>query len=48
MSELNKPRVIRINPRDFAINPAHGIGISGGAKETLLALDRLLTHSTGA
>jgi NAD-dependent SIR2 family protein deacetylase len=43
MSELNKPRVIRINPRDFAINPAHGVGIPGGAKEILSELDRRLS-----
>ena len=39
MSELNKPRVIRINPRDFSIKPEHGVGIEGGACATLKLLD---------
>jgi NAD-dependent SIR2 family protein deacetylase len=45
MSELNGPRVIRINPRDFSINPKHGAGISGGALEILELLDRRRSQS---
>ncbi|WP_346777743.1 SIR2 family NAD-dependent protein deacylase [Paraburkholderia aromaticivorans] len=39
MSERNGPRVIRINPLDYAIDPSGGIGISGGALDMLRRLD---------
>ena len=35
----NGPRVIRINPREEAIDPKFGIGIAGGALEVLAAID---------
>jgi NAD-dependent SIR2 family protein deacetylase len=38
-SERNGPRVIRINPREEAIDPKFGIGIAGGALEVLAAID---------
>jgi NAD-dependent SIR2 family protein deacetylase len=38
-SERHGPRVIRINPRDHSITPAVGVGIAGGALETLLRFD---------
>jgi hypothetical protein len=41
-SERNGPRVIRINPREHAIAPGSGVGIAGGARETLMRLDRML------
>jgi NAD-dependent SIR2 family protein deacetylase len=42
MSERNKPRIIRINPRDFDIKPEWGVGLSSGTVEALQALDALL------
>nr|WP_227460079.1 Sir2 family NAD-dependent protein deacetylase [Cupriavidus pauculus] len=41
-SERHRPHVIRINPRDFKIAPNVGIGIAGGALETLSAIDTVL------
>ncbi|MDR5855363.1 Sir2 family NAD-dependent protein deacetylase [Caballeronia sp. LZ062] len=41
-SERHGPRVVRINPREPGIAPGVGVGIAGGAKETLLRLDRAL------
>jgi len=41
-SERHGPRVIRINPREHGIAPGVGVGIAGGAKETLLRLDQLI------
>ena len=41
-SERHGPRVIRINPREHGIAPDVGIGIAGGARETLLRLDAML------
>jgi NAD-dependent SIR2 family protein deacetylase len=38
-SERHGPRVIRINPREEAIAPHIGVGIAGGASETLRLLD---------
>jgi hypothetical protein len=46
-SERHGPRVIRINVREPQIDPAKGIGIQGGALETLVALDHALTQATG-
>jgi hypothetical protein len=40
-SERHGPRVIRINAREAEINPAHGVGLRGGALEVLTRLDRL-------
>jgi len=34
--------VIRINPREYAIDPQNGIGISGGALETIAELHRMI------
>jgi NAD-dependent SIR2 family protein deacetylase len=41
-SEWHGPRVIRINPRDYAIAPRHGVGIAGNALDVLNQLDALL------
>jgi NAD-dependent SIR2 family protein deacetylase len=41
-SERNGPRVVRINPRENAIDPQLGIGIAGGALEVLAAIDARL------
>jgi NAD-dependent SIR2 family protein deacetylase len=41
-SERHAPRVIRINPRDYAINPSRGVGIAGNAFEALERLDAML------
>jgi NAD-dependent SIR2 family protein deacetylase len=38
-SERNGPRVVRINPREPQIDPARGIGIQGGARQVLEAID---------
>ncbi|NIE64157.1 Sir2 family NAD-dependent protein deacetylase [Burkholderia sp. Ax-1719] len=38
-SERNGPRVVRINPREPQIDPASGIGIQGGARQVLEAID---------
>ncbi|MEX3929935.1 NAD-dependent deacetylase [Paraburkholderia sp. BR10936] len=45
-SERHGPRVIRINPRDYAISSAVGLGIPGCASETLQLLDKALHSST--
>ncbi len=47
-SERHGPRVIRINLREPQIDPANGIGIQGGALETLIALDHALNQASGA
>lgn len=44
-SERHGPRVIRINPREDAISPKSGIGISCGAKEALQLIDERLSAS---
>jgi hypothetical protein len=44
LSERNGPRVIRINPREHAIAPHVGVGIAGGARESLLRLDAMLSR----
>ncbi|MGF6596297.1 NAD-dependent SIR2 family protein deacetylase [Paraburkholderia sp. GAS448] len=41
-SERHGPRVIRINPREYAIPKAVGLGISAGASEALQLLDNVL------
>ncbi|VCS85211.1 silent information regulator protein Sir2 [Burkholderia pseudomallei] len=41
-SERHAPRLIRINTREPQIDPAKGVGIRGGALETLLAIDAAL------
>ncbi|MFP3554915.1 Sir2 family NAD-dependent protein deacetylase [Paraburkholderia sp. SIMBA_049] len=46
-SERHGPRVIRINLRESQINPANGIGIQGGALESLVALDQALDPAGG-
>ncbi|WP_158938573.1 Sir2 family NAD-dependent protein deacetylase [Burkholderia sp. S171] len=38
-SERVGPRVIRINPRDFAIAAARGVGFAAGARDTLELID---------
>ena len=45
-SERHGSRVIRINPREHAISPALGVGIDGGAVETLRLLDSLLSQAS--
>lgn len=45
LSERSGPRVIRINLRESAINPRHGIGIEGKALEILQAIDEYLEGS---
>lgn len=44
-SERHGPRVIRINPRDDAIHPHHGVGIAGNALDVLNRLDGMLDRS---
>jgi NAD-dependent SIR2 family protein deacetylase len=46
-SERHGPRVIRINLREPKIDPPKGIGVQGGALETLVALDHALDQLTG-
>lgn len=46
-SERHGPRVIRINVREPQIDPAKGIGIQGGALETLVALASALEQRIG-
>ncbi len=41
-SERYRPRVIRINLREESINPRYGVGIAGGALDTLRMLDELV------
>lgn len=41
-SERHAPRVIRINPREPQIDVGKGLGIRGGALQTLLAIDAAL------
>lgn len=45
-SERQGRRVIRINPRDYSISPAVGVGIAGGALEVLQRLDNTLKGLT--
>ncbi|MFD1558829.1 NAD-dependent deacetylase [Paraburkholderia silviterrae] len=40
-SERHGPRVIRINPREYTIAPTVGLGIAGGASETLQLIDNV-------
>lgn len=44
-SERHGPRIIRINPRDYSISPAMGVGVVGGALEALQLLDDVLGGS---
>jgi NAD-dependent SIR2 family protein deacetylase len=44
-SEQHGSRAIRINPRDYTISPSTGMGIAGGALETLQFLDEALGES---
>lgn len=44
MSERSGPRVIRINTKESAINPKHGIGIDGRALEVLQVIDERLSN----
>ncbi len=41
-SERHGPRVVRINSREPQIDPATGLGVMGGALETLLTIDAVL------
>ena len=41
-SERHAPHLVRINTREPQIDPAKGIGIRGGALETLLAINTAL------
>jgi NAD-dependent SIR2 family protein deacetylase len=41
-SERHGPRVVRINPREFVISPATGVGIASGALAALQAIERRL------
>jgi NAD-dependent SIR2 family protein deacetylase len=41
-SERHGPRVIRINTRDFVINPSRGVGIEGEALDVLKQLEGML------
>lgn len=41
-SERHAPRIVRINAREPQIDPTKGVGIRGGALETLLAIDAAL------
>lgn len=41
-SERYGPRVVRINPREFAIDPSRGVGIAGTALDVLERLNALL------
>ena len=43
-SERHAPRVVRINKREPQIDPRMGVGIRGGALETLLAIDTALNR----
>jgi len=43
-SEYNGPRVIRINLREPGIGSHGGVGVAGGALETLLRLDEMLSR----
>lgn len=44
-SERQGGRVIRINPRDYAISPAAGVGVAGGALDALRRIDQFLGQS---
>ena len=44
-SEAHASHVVRINIREPQIDPKKGVGIRGGALETLLAIDALLENS---
>jgi hypothetical protein len=39
MSERFGPHVVRINPRDYAIDPGKGLGLAGGALDVLCSLN---------
>lgn len=41
-SERHGPRVVRINARESQIDQAIGIGIAGGALDTLRAIDAVI------
>lgn len=41
-SERYGTRVVRINPREFAIDPSRGVGIAGNALDMLRMLDEML------
>lgn len=41
-SERCGPRVVRINPREFSIDPSRGVGIAGNALDVLRVLDGML------
>jgi len=43
LSVRNGPRVIRINPRDFSIDPSQGVGTAPNALEILTRFDDLLS-----
>jgi len=43
LSVRNGPRVVRINPREFSIDPSKGVGIALSALEALTRLDTLLS-----
>lgn len=45
-SERQRRRVIRVNPRDYSISPAVGVGIAGSALEMLQRLDNALSGLT--
>ncbi|GAB3625855.1 SIR2 family NAD-dependent protein deacylase [Pandoraea terrae] len=47
MSERNGPRVIRINPDEYAIDPTKGIGLQGPALGVLDALDVMIKKLGG-
>lgn len=40
--ERSGPRIVRINPREFAIDPSRGVGIAGNALDMLRMLDEML------
>jgi hypothetical protein len=41
-SERHGPRVIRLNPREHAIHPHRGVGLTGSALDVLSRLDEML------
>ncbi|CAE6735060.1 hypothetical protein R69927_07004 [Paraburkholderia domus] len=45
VGEYHAGRLIRINPREFQLEPAMGIGIAGAALEVLELLDEQLRNS---
>jgi NAD-dependent SIR2 family protein deacetylase len=44
LSVRNGPRVIRINPREFSIDPRKGVGVALAALDALARLDALLSE----